>query len=315
MSKTTLYVLIDQALGMWVPLFHQKRHVVHCHDFIALKCALGTTKENPISWTGRTYQKAILNGFRKADCFISVSKNTQKELVHFLQREPLVNEQVYNALDPLFVPGFTARARAMVGNFLKLNLERGYILHVGSNNFYKNRTGVIELYNAWRNKTEMGLPLLLAGGAQRPSGKILGHYNKSPYKNNIHFLANVDDALLLKAYQGASVLVYPSLAEGFGWPVAEAMATGCPVITTDEAPMNEVGGTAAVYIKRCPGYTEMRAWAKEAAEVLETTLQLSTHERAALVKKGLSNAQRFDDKKILDRLERIYEGIVANTSL
>ena len=88
--KNTLYVLIDQALGMWMPMLKHKKHVVHCHDFIALKSSLGIIKENPTSFTGKKYQSLILNGFKKADNFIAISKNTKKELQQFLDRRPLV---------------------------------------------------------------------------------------------------------------------------------------------------------------------------------------------------------------------------------
>tara|TARA_R110002167_G_scaffold84156_11_gene228758 strand:+ start:5882 stop:7051 length:1170 start_codon:yes stop_codon:yes gene_type:complete len=313
LPKATLFVLVDQALGMWMPLLQHKKHVVHCHDFIALKSALGNIKENPTSKTGKIYQRLILKGFSKANCFISVSKNTQVELVQFLDKQPLLNEQVYNALDPLFVPGDLKLARTVVGNHINLDLEQGYILHVGGNDFYKNRVGVIELYDAWRDITNTSLPLLLLG--YEPADHIKKRYEASPYKNNIHFLVDIKDQLLLKAYQGAGVLVFPSLAEGFGWPVAEAMAAGCPVITTGEAPMNEVGGTAALYIKRCPSGTGLQAWAKASATVLETTIQLTAQERAALINKGFANAQRFDGNQILDRLEKIYSEIVNNDNL
>lgn len=309
LPETVLFVLIDQALGMWMPMLKHRKHVVHCHDFIALKSALGLIKENPTSGSGRTYQQLILKGFSKADNFICISENTKRELLHFLDKKPTRIEQVYNALDPTFEKGNIEEARTLVGNFVKRDLKNGYILHVGGNDFYKNRIGVIALYTAWRKQTKTPLPLLMVG--YQPSAHIQAHYEASPFKKDIHFLIEVTDELLLKGYQGASVFVFPSLDEGFGWPVAEAMAAGCPVICTDAAPMNEVGGNAAIYIQRCPSFTEIPAWANESAEVLQATLQLSSEERCAVIQKGLENAKRFNSDRILDRLEQIYEGIVA----
>ena len=74
LPKNTLYVLIDQALGMWMPFLRNKKHVVHCHDFIALKSALGQIKENPTSGSGKIYQSLILKGFSRADNFICISE-------------------------------------------------------------------------------------------------------------------------------------------------------------------------------------------------------------------------------------------------
>ena len=75
--------------------------------------------------------------------------------------------------------------------------------------------------------------------------------------------------------------------------------------------MNEVGGEAATYIKRCPSFGELPTWAAESAKVLETTLQMGAKERAALIQKGLDNAYRFNRERILDRIERVYKDIIA----
>ena len=69
----TLYVFCDQALGPWVPLVKNKPHVVHVHDLLALRSALGEVPENPTQWTGRLYQHYIRQGFQQAKHFISIS--------------------------------------------------------------------------------------------------------------------------------------------------------------------------------------------------------------------------------------------------
>ncbi|OWW26225.1 hypothetical protein B4Q04_00640 [Zobellia sp. OII3] len=305
--KTTIYVLVDQALGMWMPLIKNRKHVVHCHDFTALKSSLGEIKENPTGLTGKMYQKLILKGFKQAKCFISVSKHTQKELNFFLEKTPSINEQVYNALDTMFKPGSVKDIRLELCQHLGLSLEEGYILHVGGNDFYKNRIGVIALYNAWRKKTKKSIPLLMIGYA--PSLKIKKYFESSPYKHDIHFLKDVDNNLLLKAYQGAKVFVFPSLYEGFGWPVAEAMASGSPVITTNEAPMNEVGGDAAIYIDKCSLHENISKWAVKSAEILEYILSISDSERVKLVEASLLNSKRFEPDRLLQKIEKIYKQI------
>lgn len=306
----TLFVLIDQALGIWVPLIQNKKHVIHCHDFIALKSAHGIIKQNPTGWTGKIYQKMIFRELSKANCFISISKNTQMELGRFMGKKPIVHEQIYNALNPMFVPGSFLKAREVIGKQVSVNLEAGYILHVGGNAFYKNRVGLIAIYTAWRKKSKSTLPLLLVGGVQQPSTNIKQKCKESPYSNDIHFLVNVADEIILKAYQGAILLVYPSLFEGFGWPVAEAMAAGCPVLTTDEAPMNEVGGTAAIYIKKCPNEDVLEVWANQSAETLEEIIQLTPTQRENLIQKGIQNSSRFKKNTILDQIELVYQHIV-----
>lgn len=79
----TLFVVADQALGMWVPCLANRPHVIHCHDFLALKSALGEFPENPTGWTGRQYQRLIWRGFSRGQAFISVSEKNPGGLAPF----------------------------------------------------------------------------------------------------------------------------------------------------------------------------------------------------------------------------------------
>ena len=115
------------------------------------------------------------------------------------------------------------------------------------------------------------------------------------------------------AYAGASVFLFPSLAEGFGWPIAEAMASGCPVITTNETPMTEVAGSSAFFIKRKPANKEqVEEWATEGAKVIQQVLQLTSPERQEVIKKGFINIKRFASEDTLDRIEKIYRDVHFN---
>jgi glycosyltransferase involved in cell wall biosynthesis len=106
-------------------------------------------------------------------------------------------------------------------------------------------------------------------------------------------------------------MLFPSLAEGFGWPIAEAMASGCLVITTNEAPMIEVAGAAGFKISRRPvNAAEHLAWTKSAANKVEEVLRLSPGEKEKEVEKGIKNIKRFDSVKALDNIEAIYAQIL-----
>lgn len=307
-SPQTLFVFADQALGMWFPLVANRHHVIHCHDFLAQKSALGKISENPTSWTGIKYQDFIRNGFRQGRNFISVSRNTRTDLHKFLCHQPSSSTVVYNGLNTLYVPSDPIKARAELCAKTGLNLFNGYLLHVGGNQWYKNREGVLEIYNAWRTMGRQ-LPLLMIGA--KPNSKLEESFRLSPFKKNIHFLTNVDDKDLHLAYAGASVFVFPSLAEGFGWPIAEAMASGCPVITTNEAPMTEVADKAGFYIPSMPlGKKGIENWAKEAAKKINEILAFSPEQREKVLAMGLVNTERFDLKTALDKIETVYREIL-----
>jgi len=308
MPSNTLFVFSDQALGPWVPIVKHRPHVIHCHDFLAQKSALGLIRENPLSWTGKKYQNYIRKGYNSGKCFISVSANTQKDLSSFLNKQPMISSIVYNGLNqPFALSSNIAGTRELLTKEITIELTRGYILHVGGNQWYKNRDGLIEIYDAWR---DMGgvLPLLLIGST--PNKKLLNTFNKSPYKNDIHFLTGKGDSFIIEAYRGASILLFPSIAEGFGWPIAEAMASGCPVITTNEAPMTEVGSNAAFYIPVKPSSGDNSSWTIKAAEVVMNALNLSIDERNNVIEKGLSNIKRFNSENSLKQIEAIYKDVV-----
>jgi glycosyltransferase involved in cell wall biosynthesis len=104
-------------------------------------------------------------------------------------------------------------------------------------------------------------------------------------------------------------LLFPSLAEGFGWPIVEAMACGCPVLTTGEAPMTEVGGEAARYIPRLRFGEDIDVWASKCADELSAVLALDGDQRAALVEAGLTQAARFSADRAIDAYLDIYQHV------
>lgn len=137
--------------------------------------------------------------------------------------------------------------RSAVSSKTDLVASRPYFLSVGTFEPRKNR---LRLLRAFEEATD-AMPetdLVLIG----PAGWLDSPFQKalaaSPARNRIHLPGLVDDPLLRRYYEGAIALVYPSLEEGFGLPVVEAMALGCPVITSDCSSLPEVAGQAAFLV-------------------------------------------------------------------
>ncbi len=312
-DKDTLFVFSDNALGPWVPLIKGKPHVMHCHDFLAQNSALGKIPQNITGFTGKLYQKMIRNGFRQCHNFISVSKNTKQELDTYLNNPPKISEVVYNGFNRTFLNNTNiSLLRTELTEHFKYDLNKGYILHVGGNQWYKNRLGILEIYESWRKLYNNNLPLLLVG--EYPDETLVSKKKVSLYSENILFLSDVADSYVNKLYSGASVFLFPSLAEGFGWPIAEAMASGSLVITINEAPMNEVAADAGFYIGLKPKESkQLKAWSEASAKVLDHTLNLSESQHKEAVDKGLDNAKRFNQGQALDTIEAIYIKILKNS--
>ena len=303
LGPNTLFVFGDQALGPWVPLVAHRPHVIHVHDFMALRSALGEFAQNPTGWAGRQYQALIRRGFSRGSNFVSVSDNTRHQLQRFLPHQPDVSEVIYNGLN---YPFRRMNADEILAELLPAGLvppPEGFLLHVGGNEWYKNRQGVLEIYQAYAQQAENPLPLWLVGNEPTLALKALA--GRTPVKGKVRFISGLSNKQVCAAYSAARLMVFPSLAEGFGWPIAEAMACGCTVLTTGEAPMTEVGGDAAFYIPSRP-QRDPAAWATQSGarvlEILQTTPD-ETDQRRQL---GYQQVAQFDAEQTLNAYERIY---------
>jgi len=116
---------------------------------------------------------------------------------------------------------------------------------------------------------------------------------------NVHVLRDVSHDDLRALYCGATALLFPSLQEGFGWPIIEAQACGCPVFTSDLAPMNDIGSDAAVYV-------DPRNPAAIANAIREAAPRL-----AAMREGGLANAAHYSAANMTARYVEQYRAAVA----
>jgi glycosyltransferase involved in cell wall biosynthesis len=123
-------------------------------------------------------------------------------------------------------------------------------------------------------------------------------------EKEVTFLQDLDDAELAALYRGAELLLFPSLEEGFGWPVVEAQACGCPVVTTGKTPMTEAGGSAAIYL-------EDPCDAKSAAEVVVRVLNYDLTSRTRLLNEGFQNAKKFTRTTMIAEYVRIYRSLLT----
>jgi glycosyltransferase involved in cell wall biosynthesis len=119
----------------------------------------------------------------------------------------------------------------------------------------------------------------------------------------VHFIPVVTDAELAELYRNAALLLFPSFYEGFGWPVIEAQACGCPAIVTGSPPLTEAGGNAAVWI------TDPRDIETAAGQVIEV-LRESPPLRKERVFAGYKNARKFSRDRMIARYLELYTSIL-----
>lgn len=307
LPSDALFVFSDQALGPWVPLVTKRPHVIHVHDFMALRSSLGEFIQNPTGWTGRQYQAMIQRGFGHGQGFVSVSEKTRIDLQRFLPAKPRVSEMVYNGLNfPFRCMSQTEYLSILTAVGLSVPAS-GFLMHIGGNQWYKNRLGVLEIYEAYVQQVQNPLPLWMVGAAPTDAMKTIAQ--RVADKGEVQFLIDLSDEQVCAAYSSARLMIFPSIAEGFGWPIAEAMACGCLVMTTNEAPMTEVGGEAAYYIPRRPN-TEATNWAMQSGKKIIDILALLPSAQKNRKNHGFRQSSKFNTQRTMDSYEKIYQNII-----
>jgi glycosyltransferase involved in cell wall biosynthesis len=149
---------------------------------------------------------------------------------------------------------------ALVSAVAEVPRRRGRVLHIGNNAAYKNRAGVLRLFA--RLPTDLALELAMCGPAPTPELRQLAA--ELGITDRVEWITDLEDNRLAQEYAQASLLTYPSLYEGFGWPPLEAMAFGVPVVSSDAPALREVVGDAAPSLP----VSEERAWEQACIELL-----------------------------------------------
>jgi len=313
-SADTLYVFCDQALGPWVPLVKRRPHIVHAHDLLALRSALGLIPENPTSWSGRLYQRYIRWGFEQARHVICVSRRTAFDLQAYSHIQPDSLHVVYNGINHPYQRQDQASALRTLQSAGMAVTEAGMLLHVGGGQWYKNTAGVIRLYAHYARQTAQPLPLWMISPAPSTPDVQAALLTVPPHAQ-VYFKQGIDNATLQAAYSVAKAFLFPSLAEGFGWPIIESQVCGCLLLTTDDTPMSEIAGPAATLLPRLHRGDDIDQWAQSAAAQLMAVLNMDEARRLALQHQAMAWASTFTEQRALDAYQAIYQQLMPASVL
>lgn len=174
--------------------------------------------------------------------FAAISQATAQDLVRELAVPPDRIHRISLAAHHDFRP---MAANAVDRALEAWKLEPGFVLSVGSLEPRKNLERLLGAHEALPAKLRAEHPLVIAGGCGWRNEALLGRLEAAAERGGVHLLGHVDRAQLVALYNGAALFAYPSLAEGFGLPVIEAMACGAPVLTSDLSALPETAGGAA----------------------------------------------------------------------
>jgi glycosyltransferase involved in cell wall biosynthesis len=273
--------------------------VVTCHDLLAVRGALGEETNCPASFTGKILQRWILHGLRRANVVACDSQATRDDALRLVRRDsasPKVEVVTLGLNYPYRKLGETGIS-ARLAKISRFNRELPFVLHVGSNLRRKNRDGVIRIFA--RCKDKWNGRLVFAGDLLDP--ELMSIAERLGVLDRVTQLKDPANDQLEALYNCAIALLYPSRFEGFGWPIIEAQACGCPVICSNSGPLPEAAGDAGLFHD------------VDDEEGFATDLQRLTDpaERARWSDKSLRNAERFSTDKMISRYIEIYRGLGA----
>jgi alpha-1,3-rhamnosyl/mannosyltransferase len=220
--------------------------------------------------------------WKRAAGLIAVSESTRRDAIRILGLNPDIVQVIYPGVPQ---PFFEATAESAAGTCRKYGLVRPYALYVGTVEPRKNLDRLLDSWQDIPASVRDPFDLVVIGPEGWQSAATMARLRSpTPGLSRLRYLGYVPEPDLPALTAGAAVFLYPSLYEGFGFPVAQAMAAGVPVITSNLSSLPEITGGAALLVDPC-SVAEIRA-------ALDRLLT-SPATRAQLAQAGRVQAQRF----------------------
>jgi len=252
------------------------------------------------NWHSQQLQRLFLPSvLRRADLVLSNSQNTTSDLhKHYPQTQGKI-ETILLGADHL------QRERVQTRHYLdEKGIQHPYWLSVGTIEPRKNLLRLLEAYRQFRAQTEERVLLLVVGQKGWKSESFFDALEQHPYREDIILPGFVPDAALSELYSHAIGLVYPSEYEGFGFPVLEAYACGCPVVCADNSSLPEVGGRWAFYHDAYDADGLCRA--------MQSLYELPEDERQRMASEVAEWAAGFTWKGYVERLEAVLGWVLTH---
>lgn len=232
---------------------------------------------------------------KNADVVVAVSQQTKEDIIEFFGIEREKIQVVYQGCQEIFKHLFSTQEKNSV--LQKFNLPKHYILNVGTIEARKNiLAGVKAIQN-------IDTHLVIVGSETPYTKKVKEYITLNKLEPKISFLKGVTNEELAILYQSAQLFIYPSLFEGFGIPIIEALFSGIPVISSKGGCFSEAGGPSSIYIN--PNNVD------ELHEAIKTVLSDKVL-RDNMIAQGYEYAQRFTSEYIGASFNTIYNELLSN---
>lgn len=240
-------------------------------------------------------EKDMKSTVKRADYIITISESSKRDIIKYLHVDENKIQVIYPGVDEIYKKVLNSDEITTVKN--KYNIHGKYLLYLGTLEPRKNIETIIRAYNCFEKSDKDNVKLVLAGKKGWLYESIFKLVKEFNIEDNVIFTDYIDDMDKAPLYQGAEVFLFPSLYEGFGIPVIEAMASGIPVITSNSSSLPEAAGDAAII-------TEPLDY-KKISESIERILN-EDGLREKMVAEGIKQANKFNWDLSAEKLKTIY---------
>jgi glycosyltransferase involved in cell wall biosynthesis len=234
--------------------------------------------------------------FQNATHIIAISESTKQDVTEFCNIPPEKISVVHLGIEPRFRP--VQDSDALRSFRKRYSLGEPYLLFVGTRQYYKNFTALLKAFFLSGLDRDF---LLVAFGSEpvwtEEEAEVLRTQGRGR-ENRVRLGGYLKEDELPLAYSGASCLIYPSLYEGFGLPILEAMACGTPVICSSSASLPEVGGNAPMYFE-----------GKSIESLIEALRSLLVQDLRERVRQGIEWVRSFTWEKTARLTRQVYEEV------
>jgi glycosyltransferase involved in cell wall biosynthesis len=279
-----------------LPAALSSRVVVTIHDIIHLLYPEFLPSRLAFLYARRMIHRSLTRG----DRIIAVSQNTRADLMQHFAVNGKKIEVIYNGVEDLFRRPLPEDE---IERWLRsLGITRPYLLFVGNPKPHKNLDTVVQAYARARQLAPFDAPLVCVGNRSGSEFKIRQRAEHLGLGEQVRLLGHVAQEALPAIYQGATLFLYPTLYEGFGLPVIEAMASGVAVITSSTSALKEIAEGYAHLVDPL----DIPAMAKAIAQCM------TDHEhRAALARLGRRRAEDFRWEQTAARTLAVYLSVLG----
>lgn len=303
-ARRLLVHICDHSNAVYVPQVSLHPHLVTCNDLLAVRSAFGEIPEHSTRPTGRLLQRWILASLRRFPWIACISQATAEDVLRLVGLPSHRVRRIWMGLNHPYRPMPALQAREALRNRFSLSPDP-FILHVGTNDWYKNRPGVLRIFARLLQLDPAPCQLVMVGP---PTTLEMRRFIEDhQMQSRLCILENCSNEDLQALYSAAQCLLFPSLYEGFGWPIIEAQACGCPVVTSQRPPMNEIGGPAVCYVDP--------ANPCQAADRLRSVLDESWEKRLKRQRLGWSHARQFAPEAMVQEYLQLYQEVLGQWSL